>query len=262
MNRAALEEYIGLLREKLKNDKLTAIQRLEVESQLSDSIKKLNENRYRDFSQISEKIKELMRNDVLDYGSIVEDGYNSIKSTFTSFGQNMLTESKSVKERLENLFRDLANNILNMGMKMAMNGIWSNLIGGLTRGFGASPMGFATGGYITGPGTSTSDSIPAYLSNGEYVVKASAVNRVGVGFLDSINSGYIKRFATGGMVGNAPAGSAGKPNFKVNITNNTGNEISAENSDINFDGESYVLGIVLNGIANNKMGMRTLLKGI
>ena len=52
----------------------------------------------------------------------------------------MLTESKSVKERLENLFRDLANNILNMGMKMAMNGIWSNLIGGLTRGFGASPM--------------------------------------------------------------------------------------------------------------------------
>lgn len=49
MNRAALEEYIGLLREKLENDKLTAIQRLEVESQLSDSIKKLNENRYRDF---------------------------------------------------------------------------------------------------------------------------------------------------------------------------------------------------------------------
>ena len=262
MNRAALEEYIGLLREKLKNDKLTAIQRLEVESQLSDSIKKLNENRHRDFSQMSEKVKELMRNDVLDYGSIVEDGYNSIKSTFTSFGQNMLTESKSVKERLENLFRDLANNILNMGMKMAMNGIWSNLIGGLTRGFGASPMGFATGGYITGPGTSTSDSIPAYLSNGEYVVKASAVNRVGVGFLDSINSGYIKRFATGGMIGSAPTGSAGKPNFKVNITNNTGNEISAENSDINFDGESYVLSIVLNGIANNKMGMRTLLKGI
>lgn len=262
MNRAALEEYIGLLREKLKNDKLTAIQRLEVESQLSDSIKKLNENRHRDFSQISEKIKDLMRNDVLDYGSIVEDGYNSIKSTFTSFGQNMLTESKSVKERLENLFRDLANNILNMGMKMAMNGIWSNLIGGLTRGFGASPTGFATGGYITGPGTSTSDSIPAYLSNGEYVVKASAVNRVGVGFLDSINSGYIKRFATGGMIGSAPTGSAGKPNFKVNITNNTGNEISAENSDINFDGESYVLSIVLNGIANNKMGMRTLLKGI
>ena len=94
------------------------------------------------------------------------------------------------------------------------------------------------------------------------MVNASAVNRVGVGFLDSINSGYIKRFATGGMVGNTPTGSTGKPNFTVNITNNTGNEISAENSDINFDGESYVLSIVLNGIATNKMGMRTLLKGI
>ena len=33
----------------------------------------------------------------------------------------------------------------------------------------------ATGGYVSGPGTGTSDSIPAWLSNGEYVVKAAAV---------------------------------------------------------------------------------------
>lgn len=32
--------------------------------------------------------------------------------------------------------------------------------------------GFATGGYVSGPGTGTSDSIPARLSNGEYVMPA------------------------------------------------------------------------------------------
>jgi hypothetical protein len=60
--------------------------------------------------------------------------------------------------------------------------------------------GFAKGGYVSGDGHGTSDSIPARLSNGEYVVKASSVQRYGVGFLDAINSGSFKKFADGGLV--------------------------------------------------------------
>lgn len=56
----------------------------------------------------------------------------------------------------------------------------------------------ANGGYIVGAGTGTSDSIPAWLSNGEYVIKASAVSQYGRGFFDSLNS---QRFAVGGPVG-------------------------------------------------------------
>jgi TP901 family phage tail tape measure protein len=55
----------------------------------------------------------------------------------------------------------------------------------------------ASGGYISGPGTGTSDSIPARLSNGEYVIKASAVDQYGVGMMNSINE---QRFAKGGQV--------------------------------------------------------------
>ena len=57
--------------------------------------------------------------------------------------------------------------------------------------------GYATGGRINGPGTSTSDSILARLSNGEYVVKASAVQHYGTSFLDSVNSKRLKAFSTG-----------------------------------------------------------------
>lgn len=46
----------------------------------------------------------------------------------------------------------------------------------------------ATGGYISGPGTSTSDSIPAMLSNGEYVLNASSVEAIGVDNLNRINA--------------------------------------------------------------------------
>ena len=56
---------------------------------------------------------------------------------------------------------------------------------------------FEPGGNVTGPGTGTSDSIPAMLSNGEYVIKASSVAKYGTGFMDHLNAG---RFADGGMV--------------------------------------------------------------
>lgn len=45
----------------------------------------------------------------------------------------------------------------------------------------------AVGGLMRGPGTGTSDSIFTRLSNGEYVLRAAAVRRLGVGFLDTLN---------------------------------------------------------------------------
>lgn len=55
------------------------------------------------------------------------------------------------------------------------------------------PIKAATGGYISGSGTATSDSIPAMLSNGEYVMRASAVSRYGVDFMNAINGMQASR---------------------------------------------------------------------
>jgi TP901 family phage tail tape measure protein len=53
------------------------------------------------------------------------------------------------------------------------------------------------GGSISGPGTGTSDSIPAMLSNGEYVIKADSVAKYGVDTFNAFNAG---KFAQGGSV--------------------------------------------------------------
>ena len=59
--------------------------------------------------------------------------------------------------------------------------------------------GKATGGYISGAGSGTSDSIPARLSDGEYVINASATRR-NKSLLDKINSGGPVGYAAGGAV--------------------------------------------------------------
>jgi len=85
-------------------------------------------------------------------------------------------------------------------------------------------FGFSTGGYIAGPGTGTSDSIPAFLSNGEYVLTADAVQNVGLPLLDAMNSGRAGHFATGGLV---RANGSGSKGTAVSVGNSVTLNVSA-----------------------------------
>ena len=74
-----------------------------------------------------------------------------------------------------------------------------------------SAMAFATGGHVLGPGTGTSDSIPAWLSNNEFVTRAAVVSQPGaLSFLHDFNTRGMNaltdwsravRHATGGLAG-------------------------------------------------------------
>jgi hypothetical protein len=76
---------------------------------------------------------------------------------------------------------------------------------------GMAPVAAASGGYISGPGTPTSDSIPAMLSDGEYVIKAASVNKFGQRFLDAINAGKLPGFRLGGMIRDGGGSSKSTP---------------------------------------------------
>ena len=59
---------------------------------------------------------------------------------------------------------------------------------------------YGPGGAVYGPGTATSDSIPAMLSDGEYVIRAAAVAKYGLGTFDAYNSMSIPGAAGGGLM--------------------------------------------------------------
>ncbi|WPP47088.1 phage tail length tape measure family protein [Pseudomonas sp. AN-1] len=77
-------------------------------------------------------------------------------------------------------------------------------------GFALAP-GFSTGGHVTGPGTGTSDSIPAWLSNDEFVTRSAVVRQPGaLPFLEDFNRRGMSalddwaaavRHSTGGLAG-------------------------------------------------------------
>ncbi len=79
--------------------------------------------------------------------------------------------------------------------------------------------GWYDGGHVSGPGSGTSDSIPAWLSDGEYVLPADTTKKVGIGNLDRLlkathkpvgKNGKQNGFADGGN----PWAQADSPAFR------------------------------------------------
>jgi|GEM_PF-709618 len=107
----------------------------------------------------------------------------------------------------------------------------TNAMGGLIERFAEGGQAVAgafrrLAGRIIGPGTETSDSIPALLSHGEYVVNAASVRKFGAAFFDALNSGFLPllppmpRFAAGGLVnavGNSGASSRDVVDLRFHI---------------------------------------------
>lgn len=122
----------------------------------------------------------------------------SASTLLTGFNavQGVLNATTKPAESATTISTTMAMNTLSASAMTASAALQSMSAAG-----GIGIFGFASGGYISGPGTSTSDSIPAMLSNGEYVINADAVSRVGAPLLDAINQGRsIRHFASGGLV--------------------------------------------------------------
>ena len=86
---------------------------------------------------------------------------------------------------------------------MATGGPVGDPFGVLGYATGGATRGFPGGGGVHGPGTGTSDSIPAWLSNGEWVIKAASVAKYGSAFMAAVNAGTYRPapgFADGGHV--------------------------------------------------------------
>lgn len=62
------------------------------------------------------------------------------------------------------------------------------------------PIRRSIGGTV--PGVGTGDKVPAMLEPGEFVVRRSAVSRIGLDVLNNINAGTTKKFQQGGLSGN------------------------------------------------------------
>lgn len=182
----------------------------------------------------------------------LEDAVQGWGREFTDIFTEMVTTGKLQ-------FKDLANSIIRDLIRIQVQERITNPLLEAGTAFLSKHLPSATaaaaGGYISGPGTATSDSIPARLSNGEYVVRAAAVKAYGAEFLEAVNQMRLPRyanvprlnisrprahFAEGGLV--EPLGT-NKGDIRVEVINK-GQPMQAQQAGVSFDARGMIISII------------------
>ena len=106
----------------------------------------------------------------------------------------------------------------------------------------------AHGGVVYGAGTGTSDSIPAMLSNGEYVMTAAAVHRLGVSMLDRLNYS--------GAQSMQPMSSSSGDVMLVKTVEGLRSDIRVLNEHIGNSGDSQTVANAIRGVFNDGIKLK------
>ena len=181
-------------------------------------------------STFGDKIEVGLRGAQRSVDEIVSGSLVNLSSSLAQVTTDWLQGTNSLKDAMKDLARTILNTVVKaliqeLIIRLIIRAISGGITGGIGGGAGAASYGGvsqfgsaqtltpfnlgsattnASGGYIRGPGTGTSDSIPAFLSNGEFVINADATKRY-LPLLEAINRGEPKGYNAGGRVGGRTA---------------------------------------------------------
>lgn len=206
-----------------------------------------NDGRLQEQLRLAKETREAFGNDWL---AGISDGMRNYSDSFKSMRESMsdavtgslgkmsdsladfvATGKADFRGLAASILQDLSRMLIKMALFNAMKAAMGAWGGGGFRD-GGMVQQFSNGGAVWGAGTSTSDSIPALLSNGEFVVNAAATRRHRA-LLEAVNQ---NRYASGGAVGKlpvmpaVPAFGAAAGSMTVNITINKDGAASADTS--------------------------------
>ncbi|WP_186137333.1 phage tail length tape measure family protein [Burkholderia gladioli] len=197
----------------------------------------------RNLDQLRDKIRSSMLDSKNSFQDFADAGKSAFSGMFSSIVSGSSKPADAIRTMVSNMLTSFAELFANKAYTSLTNSLFGSLFGGGTASvasagsygftmptsiagsgslFGVGAGMFSTGGSVSGPGTATSDSIPARLSDGEFVVNAHAVAQPGVrAMLEAVNGGAgisgRNRFATGGAVSSSGGGDASGAGVQVNL---------------------------------------------
>ncbi|RWQ35533.1 MAG: hypothetical protein EOS20_18685 [Mesorhizobium sp.] len=130
---------------------------------------------------------------------------NQIMAAIRGLVQNGFMTLASSVNAIASQIETAINRILSALRKAAAEAQRLRAAAGSSSSSGGGAPGFAGGGSVRGAGGPKTDSILAWLSNGEFVIQAAAVKKLGVGFLSALNNGFLpslkglRGFSMGGL---------------------------------------------------------------
>lgn len=176
-NRDALEEAAKATRELYLQDIASGVPMDEALKRHQKRITELQKEADKAFGT-KKKTRELIET----YGDVPEDVKTDFKTTHYADVYQQMIDLKALQASLQG----------GKSLSEATREVEESKARAAAKGFGDGP-GFATGGPVWGQGTRTSDSIRAWLSNGEFVQPTDAVEHYGMPVMEALRTRKLDR---------------------------------------------------------------------
>lgn len=259
-----LKTYIDYARSEVNEAQLTATQKLQIEKNLLESQQKLWELAGRSLKTSLQEAARQYKQETTNYADLAKSTFDSTMSSINSAWTNnleaMATGTKSFSKGIKDIFKDMTNAIIKMMIQLTFQQYvmpkLQGLFGGVVNGIGS--LGAAKGASSFAGGGSFSSAFTGnrFAAGGKTNPGLMLVGENGPELLQSSGSHRIYTASeTRRLVGGATSN-----NVVVNIINQSGQELESKQQNSRFDGENYVIDVVVRAMESNKGGMRDAIK--
>ena len=260
-----LKTYIDYARSEVNEAQLTATQRLQIEKNLLESQQKLWELAGRSLKTSLQEAARQYKQETTNYADLAKSTFDSTMSSINSAWTNnleaMATGTKSFSKGIKDIFKDMTNAIIKMMIQLTFQQYvmpkLQDLFGGAVSGIGSLGAAKGTSSFAGGSSFSSAFTGNRFAAGGKTNPGLMLVGENGPELLQSSGS---HRIYTASETRRLMGGGATSNNVVVNIVNQSGQELESKQQNSRFDGENYVIDVVVRAMESNKGGMRDAIK--
>lgn len=259
-----LKTYIDYARSEVNEAQLTATQRLQIEKNLLESQQKLWELAGRSLKSSLQEAARQYKQETTNYADLAKSTFDSTMSSINSAWTNnleaMATGTKSFSKGIKDIFKDMTNAIIKMMIQLTFQQYvmpkLQDLFGRAVSGIGSLGAAKGTSSFAGGGSFSSAFIGNRFAAGGKTNPGLMLVGENGPELLQSSGSHRIYTASeTRRLMGGATSN-----NVVVNIVNQSGQELESKQQNSRFDGENYVIDVVVRAMGSNKGGMRDAIK--
>lgn len=260
-----LKTYIDYARSEVNEAQLTATQRLQIEKNLLESQQKLWELAGRSLKTSLQEAARQYKQETTNYADLAKSTFDSTMSSINSAWTNnleaMATRTKSFSKGIKDIFKDMTNAIIKMMIQLTFQQYimpkLQGVFGGAVSGIGSLGAAKGTSSFAGGSSFSSAFTGNRFAAGGKTNPGLMLVGENGPELLQSSGS---HRIYTASETRRLVGGGGASNNVVVNIINQSGQELESKQQNSRFDGENYVIDVVVRAMESNKGGMRDAIK--
>ena len=260
-----LKTYIDYARSEVNEAQLTATQRLQIEKNLLESQQKLWELAGRSLKTSLQEAARQYKQETTNYADLAKSTFDSTMSSINSAWTNnleaMATRTKSFSKGSKDIFKDMTNAIIKMMIQLTfqqyvmpkLQDLFGRAVGGIgSLGAAKGTSSFAGGGSFSSAftgnrfaaGGKTNPGLMLVGENGPELLQSSGSHRI-------YTASETRRLMGGGATSN---------NVVVNIVNQSGQALESKQQNSRFDGENYIIDVMVRAANTNKGGVRDAIR--